>query len=515
MLKKLLLADDSVTIQRVIELTFSGEDVQVVAVGDGEEAIARIPIDKPDIVLADIGMPKRSGYEVSAFIKNNPEFAHIPVLLLAGAFEPVDDAKAKESRCDGVLVKPFEPQHVIARVRELIGGAKGSPTQSAVQDIPRPAARLAPPRPPVELPRREDRPAVPDDLMDMGEADLEPRLEEAAPRVGEDFMDLGQPELARHVEQSESAAPNEPLDASLDDYFDKLDEAFSNIGGSSSSNSVAAPRFGAASPRPDRPVVERDLESFDEPLLIDASTQLFGEVLPEPAADPFAGVMEIDLEDATRVPTLDELLASMPAPDPPDPLAFQKPPAPMTFDMPPAPMTFEAPPAPMIFEPPSVPVINLPVPPPPAAIPRPIAVAPPTIEPPEVTPTLSPAVPAAIVLPAPSAVAAPPAAQRPVPPAPGSRAAAPLESSRSIIADAFSALLAVEEGEPGAIPVRLGGNGSAPVVTDAMVDDVARRVIERLALGSSDQMSAIVRQIVSDVAERLVRDEIERIRNRA
>src|SRR5437867_3340723 len=175
--KKLLLADDSVTIQRVIELTFSSEDVQVLAVGDGEEAIARIVAEKPDIVLADIGMPKRSGYEVSAFVKGKPELSHIPVLLLAGAFEPVDDAKAKESQCDGVLVKPFDPQHVIARVRELIGGAKGSPTQPAVQDIPRPAARLAPPRP-VELPRREDRPAVPDDLMNFAESDLVARPDE-------------------------------------------------------------------------------------------------------------------------------------------------------------------------------------------------------------------------------------------------------------------------------------------------------------------------------------------------
>src|SRR5882672_2652567 len=99
MSKKLLLADDSVTIQRVIELTFSGEDIQVIPVGDGEAAIARIPIDKPDIVLADIGMPKRSGYEVCAFVKNNPDFKSIPVLLLAGAFEPVDDAKAKEVGC--------------------------------------------------------------------------------------------------------------------------------------------------------------------------------------------------------------------------------------------------------------------------------------------------------------------------------------------------------------------------------------------------------------------------------
>ena len=66
---KLLLADDSVTIQRVVELTFSGEDIQVIAVGDGEQAIARIPTERPDIVLADIGMPKRSGYEVAAFVK--------------------------------------------------------------------------------------------------------------------------------------------------------------------------------------------------------------------------------------------------------------------------------------------------------------------------------------------------------------------------------------------------------------------------------------------------------------
>ena len=72
MTHKLLLADDSVTIQRVVELTFSGEDVQVVTVGDGEQAIARIPIELPDIVLADIGMPKRSGYDVAAFVKGRP-----------------------------------------------------------------------------------------------------------------------------------------------------------------------------------------------------------------------------------------------------------------------------------------------------------------------------------------------------------------------------------------------------------------------------------------------------------
>lgn len=121
---KLLLADDSVTIQRVVELTFSGENVQVVTVGDGEQAIARIPVERPDVVLADIGMPKRTGYDVSAFVKGRADLSHIPVLLLAGAFEPVDDARAQQVKCDGVLVKPFEPQQVVSRVRALIEAGK-------------------------------------------------------------------------------------------------------------------------------------------------------------------------------------------------------------------------------------------------------------------------------------------------------------------------------------------------------------------------------------------------------
>ncbi|MCA1563726.1 MAG: response regulator, partial [Acidobacteria bacterium] len=101
---KLLLADDSVTIQRVIELTFADEDIHVIAVGDGQQAIARVQSDRPDIVLADVGMPERNGYEVASFIRGSPEFAHIPVLLLTGAFEPIDEGRARAAGCDGVLV---------------------------------------------------------------------------------------------------------------------------------------------------------------------------------------------------------------------------------------------------------------------------------------------------------------------------------------------------------------------------------------------------------------------------
>ena len=140
---KLLLADDSVTIQRVIELTFADEEVTVVAVGDGQQAIDRVRSDRPDIVLADVGMPERDGYEVAAFIKGDPEFAHIPVLLLTGAFEPIDEARARAVGCDGVLVKPFEPQMVISRVRDLLAGNRVGTTTggsaNAVSAAPAPA----------------------------------------------------------------------------------------------------------------------------------------------------------------------------------------------------------------------------------------------------------------------------------------------------------------------------------------------------------------------------------------
>ena len=137
---KLLLADDSVTIQRVIELTFADEDVQVLAVGDGQQAIDRVRAEKPDIVLADVGMPERDGYEVAAFIKNDPNLAHIPVLLLTGAFEPIDEARARAVGCDGVLVKPFEPQMVISRVRDLLAGRRGTSPIPAAEVAPPPAA---------------------------------------------------------------------------------------------------------------------------------------------------------------------------------------------------------------------------------------------------------------------------------------------------------------------------------------------------------------------------------------
>lgn len=153
-MRTLLLADDSVTIRRVIELTFHDEDVRVVSVSSGREAIERIESagEKPDIVLADIGMSDVSGYDIAAFIKGRADLRHIPVVLLAGAFEPLDEGRARQAGSDGVLVKPFEPQMVVARVRELLGlrGAAAAPPPAASY------GNAAPPVPPA-APRDFDR----------------------------------------------------------------------------------------------------------------------------------------------------------------------------------------------------------------------------------------------------------------------------------------------------------------------------------------------------------------------
>lgn len=231
--KKLLLADDSVTIQRVIELTFADEDVAVTAVGDGRQAIDRLRADRPDIVLADIGMPERDGYDVAAFIKNDPQLAHIPVILLTGAFEPLDEDRARRVGCDGVLVKPFEPQMVIDRVKELLSNRRP------------PAAAMPPPAAtPVPQPA-----AAPVRSAEAFAAALDASLE-SPPRTGE-------------------AKTSDPLET----YFDRLDAAFANIGEPGSRRQLPAPHEDLSSaiaelqePPRQRTPAEDPLRSWDPDL---------------------------------------------------------------------------------------------------------------------------------------------------------------------------------------------------------------------------------------------------------
>src|SRR5207302_6908966 len=125
--KRILLADDSITIQKVVELTFSDGDYEVTAVNNGAKAIQKLAEMRPDIILSDIIMPEKNGYEVCEYVKSHPEYRNIPVILLTGTFEPFDPDRADKAGCDAVVTKPFESQSLIHKVEELIQQSGNEP----------------------------------------------------------------------------------------------------------------------------------------------------------------------------------------------------------------------------------------------------------------------------------------------------------------------------------------------------------------------------------------------------
>ena len=119
--RTLLLADDSVAIQKVIDLTFTDEGMQVITTGDGQDALEKLNQSKPDVVLADIFMPGVDGYELCKFIKQSEQFRGVPVMLLVGSFEPFDEAEAKRAGADDVVTKPFQSiRDLVSRVGSLV-----------------------------------------------------------------------------------------------------------------------------------------------------------------------------------------------------------------------------------------------------------------------------------------------------------------------------------------------------------------------------------------------------------
>ncbi len=118
--RKLLVADDSLTIQKVVELTFSNGDYQLTCVANGRLALEKVLQDPPDLILADVVMPEKNGYEVCEAIKRNPATAGIPVILLAGTFEPFDRERAERLGCDAIVSKPFDSHQLFRKVEELL-----------------------------------------------------------------------------------------------------------------------------------------------------------------------------------------------------------------------------------------------------------------------------------------------------------------------------------------------------------------------------------------------------------
>lgn len=128
--KRILLADDSVTIQKVIAITFADKEFDLTTVRDGNAAISRIREVNPDIVLADVSMPEKNGYQVCREIKEDAGLHDIPVLLLAGTFEPYNEEEGKNAGADDFILKPFESQELIDKVESLLSGKRSSKEKS-------------------------------------------------------------------------------------------------------------------------------------------------------------------------------------------------------------------------------------------------------------------------------------------------------------------------------------------------------------------------------------------------
>ena len=119
--RKLLLADDSITIQKVVNLTFADEGVEVITAGDGDEAMRKFVEFSPDLVMADVNMPGIDGYTVCQMIKMDESTREIPVILLVGSFEPFDEDRANEVGANDYLTKPFQSiRQLVQKVSTLL-----------------------------------------------------------------------------------------------------------------------------------------------------------------------------------------------------------------------------------------------------------------------------------------------------------------------------------------------------------------------------------------------------------
>ncbi len=195
MAKRILLADDSLTIQKVVELTFSDSEYDLVCVPNGQRALDRALEHAPDLILADVVMPEKNGYEVCEAIKANPATARIPVILLSGTFEPFDRDRAERLGCDAIVSKPFDSQQLLRQVEALLARDPRDVPSASTMAIPimAPAEPASPPppvasaadRPPAEtgfssedftgsIPRAADIAGGPDLFEEeYGQADVE------------------------------------------------------------------------------------------------------------------------------------------------------------------------------------------------------------------------------------------------------------------------------------------------------------------------------------------------------
>ncbi|WP_092058704.1 response regulator [Desulfuromonas acetexigens] len=226
MSRKLLLADDSVTIQKVIGITFVNEDYNLAVADNGDAALEKARSDRPDLILADVFMPGKNGYELCAAVKADPSLAGVPVLLLTGTFEPFDEAKAQACGADGWIAKPFESQTLISRVKELLDKAWAAPAEPKAPTAPdepvapvaeaAPESAAAPAAMPEAAPISASEPEVEADIWtELEDSEAAPAAEPAAAAASQE-VDFG----AIFTDETEASAAPPEAEAAEDIWSD-------------------------------------------------------------------------------------------------------------------------------------------------------------------------------------------------------------------------------------------------------------------------------------------------------
>ena len=157
--------DDSATMREVIKIAFRRENINVVACHDAKAALTEIETARPDIVITDVIMPEKDGYDVCQHIKSHPALAKTPVILMSGVVNRAVAEKAFAVKADELLRKPFQPQDLITRVKHLLKpNGTPAPTPAAATNaavalssifstaaaVPMPPRSVVPTPPPVQ-----------------------------------------------------------------------------------------------------------------------------------------------------------------------------------------------------------------------------------------------------------------------------------------------------------------------------------------------------------------------------
>ncbi len=219
MSRTILLADDSLTIQKVVELTFADTDYDVVSLSSGDDLLRKLDEVSPDLVICDIIMPGRDGYDVCQEIKSDPGTLHIPVILLSGTFEPFDRDRALAAGCSEIITKPFEARKLVDTVERLLVG-KASDAEVVAEALSPPPPEVPPASDP-DMQTLESFPAYAEG-PEYAEADSLD-AEEELPESSLEFTDTGFAEMEESAQQGEQRRAEIPEDGLEFEFSDEHD----------------------------------------------------------------------------------------------------------------------------------------------------------------------------------------------------------------------------------------------------------------------------------------------------